>query len=93
MAHSSKINWRRVILGGLLAGAILDTLEGAATHVLVGNRFAEEMKALGKSMQPTPGALTFFLSLGFLLGLATIWLYAAIRPPLVRDRRLPSTPR
>jgi hypothetical protein len=80
MANSSKINWRRVLAGGLLAGLIIDVLEAGVNHFVIGPRFAQEMRALGKVMEPTPGKAVFFLSLGFILGLVSIWLYAAIRP-------------
>jgi hypothetical protein len=80
MTNPAKINWRRVLAGGLLAGLIIDVLEAGVNHFVVGPRFAQEMQALGKVMEPTPGNAVFFLSLGFMLGLVSIWLYAAIRP-------------
>jgi hypothetical protein len=80
MANAGKINWSRVVAGGLLAGLIIDILEVSVNHFVIGPRFAQEMQALGKAMEPTPDKAVFFLSLGFMLGLMSIWLYAAIRP-------------
>lgn len=80
MAQNGNINWRRVVAGGLVAGLIIDIFEAGVNHFVVGPRFAREMQALGKVMEPTADKAVFFLSLGFMLGLASIWLYAAIRP-------------
>jgi hypothetical protein len=75
----SKINVGRVILGGLLAGLVVNISETILNLAVV----ASDMEAALRQrnlpplgMQPIIG----FVVLAFLLGIATIWLYAAIRP-------------
>ncbi len=73
------INVTRVVLGGLLAGLVINIGES----ILNGWLFAAEMEAAMTrlSLPPIGGrAVAVFLLMGFALGIATIWLYAAIRP-------------
>ena len=75
-----KINLGRVFLGGLLAGLILNIFE----YVLNGVVFAPQWEAFEKSIgrQMRPGAVPFFVVLGFVMGIGMVWLYAAARPRL-----------
>ena len=75
-----KINWKRVILGGLLAGLIINVIEYVVNGVVLKESWAEAMKALGRPETMTGGQSAAFIILGFLIGIFTIWLYAAIRP-------------
>jgi pimeloyl-ACP methyl ester carboxylesterase len=73
------INLARVVLGGLLAGLIVNVGES----VFNGWLFAAEMEAaLARLNLPPVGgsAIGVFVLLGFSLGIALVWLYAAIRP-------------
>jgi hypothetical protein len=73
------INTGRVILGGLLAGLIINISES----ILNGVVFGEEMNAAMAAINKPPIAssmIVWFIVLGFGLGILTIWLYAAIRP-------------
>lgn len=74
----SKINWTRVLLGGLLAGVIINAIEFFTNGVVLARDWEATMKALGRTM--TPGALVVFVIWGFLVGISAIWLYAAARP-------------
>ncbi len=74
-----KINWTRVLLGGLLAGVIINLFEFVTNGVVLGHDWEEAMKALGRSAM-TPSALVIFVIWGFLAGISAIWLYAAARP-------------
>jgi len=74
-----RINMGRVILGGLLAGLIINISES----ILNGVVFAEEMNAAMAAINKPPIApnmIVGFVAMGFVLGIMTIWLYAAIRP-------------
>ncbi len=74
-----KINVVRVILGGILAGLIINVSESVLNFFVVGESFE---LALRESGAPPPGGGTIgvYIVVAFLLGIVTVWLYAAIRP-------------
>lgn len=75
----SGINLGRVLLGGLLAGVVINISESILNLVVVGNQMNEAVARL--NLPPIGGAaIGAFTVLGFALGIALIWLYAAIRP-------------
>ncbi len=76
------MSWRRILLGGLVAGVLIDGVEGGLSGLIVGNRFQGELGALGVHPQLSAAAGLFFASWGFIVGLVTVWLYAAVRPRL-----------
>ncbi|MBI3645305.1 MAG: hypothetical protein HY233_05015 [Acidobacteriales bacterium] len=76
----NKINWNRVILGGLAAGLIINLGEYLVNGVILQQHWAEAMKQLGKPGQLGGVQIAAFNVAGFLMGIYTIWLYAAIRP-------------
>jgi hypothetical protein len=76
MAHTNR---GRVILGGLLAGVVINIVEYITNGVVLKQAWGEAMKALGKPAELTPGAIVMFNVWGFLLGIAAVWLYVAIR--------------
>jgi len=75
-----KINWGRVIVGGLVAGAVINVQE----MILHGAVFAEEWKALvaswGRTLDTSVTASVLILVLNAVEGIVAVWLYAAIRP-------------
>jgi hypothetical protein len=74
-----RINVGRVMLGGMLAGLVVNVSETILNVVVV----ASSMEAaLHERNLPTLGIqpIIGFVVLAFLLGIATVWLYAAIRP-------------
>ena len=73
-----KINWTRVILGGLVAGAVINIFEYVLNGVIIAKEMEAAMSALGR--QVGRGALAMFTVWGFLVGIFAVWLYAAIRP-------------
>src|SRR3989442_14768444 len=85
-----KINWIRVILGGLAAGLIINVFESVLNGVILAKDMEAAISALGRQMGG--GALAMFIAWGFLVGIFAVWLYAAIRPRTVRDRRLRPAP-
>jgi len=76
----NKINWTRVLLGGLLAGLIINAFEFVTNGVVLASRWETAMKALGLSMSGS--ALIAFTILGFLSGITAVLLYATARPRL-----------
>jgi hypothetical protein len=75
-----KINLNRVILGGLLAGVVINIVEGVSNGVIFQNQWAEVMTSLGKAPAPSVKQIIALNVWGFALGILTVWLYAAIRP-------------
>src|SRR3990170_6900398 len=74
-----KINWGRVILGGLLAGVVVNLFEGVAGWAFE-QEYQAAITALGKTMEMTPTLMIYFLAFGFIYGIFAVWFYAAIRP-------------
>jgi hypothetical protein len=75
-----SINWGRVILGGIVAGVIVNISEFLLHGVVLKTAGEEAMKALGKSMPMSGSATAIWVLWGFLLGIGAVWLYAAMRP-------------
>jgi len=75
-----RINWTRVILGGLLAGFIVNICEYLVNGLILSSQWAAAMKALNKSSEMGIGVISGFWLWGFLIGLYALWLYVTIRP-------------
>ncbi len=74
-----RINTGRVILGGLVAGLVINIGETILNVPIIGAESDAALQALG--LEPIGGgAIAVFVAMGFLLGLLTVWLYAAMRP-------------
>ena len=77
MAHTNRV---RVILGGLLAGVVINVVEYLTNGVILKGEWGQAMTALGKPADISAGAIAIFNLWGFLLGIGSVWIYAAIRP-------------
>ena len=75
-----KINKARVLLGGLLAGLIINIFEYVTNGVVFASQWDAFMKGLGRQMRP--GAIPFFIISAFVAGIGVVWLYAVARPRL-----------
>jgi len=75
-----KINWGRILLGGIVAGIIIDVGEFVLHGVVLGPEWRQVMEALGRPLQETAGTMVFYMLLGLPYGILAVWLYAAIRP-------------
>lgn len=74
-----SINWTRVILGGIVAGVVINVFESVLNGVVLAKDWEAAMVSLGKP--PMAGnQVAVFVVWGFLVGIFAIWLYAAIRP-------------
>ena len=74
-----KINWSRVVLGGLLAGLVLNVFDFLVNGVWLMADWEAAMRALGKD--PISNAMIgLYVLWDFALGIFVIWLYAAVRP-------------
>ena len=75
----ANINTGGVVVDGLVAGLVINVSEYILNEPVLGAEFAAAMAA--HNMPPIGGsAIALFLTYGFALGLALVWLYAAIRP-------------
>lgn len=74
------LNWNRVILGGLVAGLIINICEFLVNGLWLEKDWAAVMTSLGKTGQMGPEAIVAFNVWGFVMGIVAVWLYAAIRP-------------
>jgi hypothetical protein len=75
------INLKRVLIGGLAAGLLVNATESFFNMVLV----ARDLEAMLRDLHMAPmagGAIGFFVAWGFVQGLVTVWLYAALRARL-----------
>jgi hypothetical protein len=75
----SGIDTSRVLIGGLIAGLVINIGETLLNTVVL----ADEMNAISARFNLPPmggGTIATFVVLCFLLGILTIWVYAAIRP-------------
>lgn len=75
----TSINWGRVIVGGLVAGAVLNVFDFLVNGVWLADAWNEAMAALGKEAI-SGGMIAVFVVWDFLFGIFLVWLYAAIRP-------------
>jgi hypothetical protein len=74
------INLGRVIIGGLVAGVLINISEFLLNTVVLKSDMEAGMKALGKTVPQSGGTIAVWMILGFVMGIASVWLYAAIRP-------------
>jgi hypothetical protein len=77
-----RINWGRVLLGGIAAGVVFDALEFIGSLASLDARFNEEYARLLPNFKPEGGQLAVFILWGFVIGLVSVWTYAAVRPRL-----------
>ncbi|MFQ5789979.1 MAG: hypothetical protein ACE5JI_05815 [Acidobacteriota bacterium] len=74
-----KISVGRVILGGLLAGVVMNIGEFLLNEPILGDDWEAAMQALNRPAIGS-GAIALFVVMGFALGIASVWVYASIRP-------------
>jgi hypothetical protein len=81
-----KINWKRVIFGGLAAGFLYDLFEVALSPFVAGKQYEAELNAI-RHTPPSAAGYAFFICWGFVIGIVAVGLYAAVRPRLGRGPR------
>lgn len=77
----SQINIGGVLKGGAAAGSIMVISKFILNVPVAGSQMDKELAALSLPPVSTATTATFTVAT-FLLGIATVWLYAAIRPRL-----------
>ncbi len=73
-----KINWRRVLLCGLVAGLVWTLLSSVLT-TFVAYDFVAAVPD-GRLSAPSSGLIVFLFLVNIVMGMWPMWLYAAIRP-------------
>ena len=76
----TSINWKKVILGGLLAGLLINVVEFVVNGWLLKENWAAAMKVIPYAEPMGVLQMVALNVSGFVVGIFTIWLYAAIRP-------------
>ena len=76
----SKINLKRVFVGGLVAGIVFLVLGFASYFLYLGDEWKPVMDDLGAPINETAGMYIFSIISCFIVGILAVWLYAAIRP-------------
>jgi hypothetical protein len=74
----NRINVKGVIIGGLVAGLVLNVVDFLLYGVWLAPDMAAALQAAGK--KPIDGLIPLFVVLDFVYGVALVYLYAAIRP-------------
>ena len=78
-----KMNTSKVLLGGVVAGIVMLAIDFVTNTYLLGPRYMAEMDAYkpGSGAAMMAGNAKFIYPLiDVILGVALVWLYAAIRP-------------
>lgn len=74
-----KINGLRVLVGGVIAGLVINVFEA-----VVGMAFMDQVlaafEAKGLVVAEDPATMAVFVALGFVVGGTAVWFYAAVRP-------------
>lgn len=73
-----KVSLKGVIVGGLVAGLVLNVVDYLVYGVWLAKDFNDALQALGKA--PADALIPLFVVLDFLYGIVLIYIYAAIRP-------------
>ena len=75
-----KVNLARVILGGILAGTIINVSEWVLHDVVMREEFRSHLGSLGRTNPEDVATVVWWNVWGYILGFTAVWLYAAIRP-------------
>ena len=75
-----KIGWGRVVLGGVLAGVVINISEYVLNMMVLRADMTSAMAMLGKDAAAMDAGIPLWVLWSFVVGLAGVWLYAAIRP-------------
>ena len=74
-----RINLGRVVLGGVVAGIIINIIDYVLNAMILADRW-RAVTAAHNLMPVGTNAIIVFNIIGFVMGIAVVWTYAAIRP-------------
>jgi magnesium-transporting ATPase (P-type) len=75
-----KTNWKRVFLGGLIAGVVLNIINFVALAIYLRNLWNPVLESLNPAFQETTAFQVFWILFQLVSGFLAVWLYSAIRP-------------
>lgn len=77
------MNTNKVLIGGLVAGIVLNGIDAIANKFILGERMMAETElfkpGLSAGMMTTKSMVAYII-MDFLIGLLLVWTYAAMRP-------------
>ncbi len=74
-----SINMGRVVVGGLVAGVVINISEYLLNAVVLAQDMTDALKALNRPPVDST-MIMWFVVLAFGIGVMAVWVYAAIRP-------------
>lgn len=74
-----KINMMKVLVGGLIAGLVLNVIDTVLFGFVLKDQMAAAMASINRPAM-TNAQIPWFVFLDFVAGIFLVWLYAAIRP-------------
>jgi len=74
-----KINMQKVLIGGAIAGVVLNVIDFVLFGMVLKDQMAAAMTAINRPAM-TNAQIPWFVLLDFVAGVFLVWLYAAIRP-------------
>ena len=83
-----KINWGRVILGGVLWVVVFNLLWFSAWILFLKSGWLSAIAALGRTFPQTPGGLALWLLLTLGGGILVTWLYATLSRTKFQGRKI-----
>ena len=75
-----RIRWTRVIAAGLAAGLVINVSGVVLKGIVLEEALAIVMEELGLSSETDGRKVVLWSLYGFALGIASLWMYAAMRP-------------
>jgi hypothetical protein len=75
-----QLNWKRLILGGLVAGLVIDASEVLVNGVIFRDAWGAAMQSLHRTPTLSVKQMIVMNLWGFATGITMMWLYASIRP-------------
>ncbi len=76
----AKINTGRVLIGGLLAGLVINIGEIILNVFILAADWADVNEKLQAPGMESTGLTIWYIIAGFILGIAGVWIYAGYRP-------------
>ena len=74
-----KINMMKVVVGGLIAGLVLNVIDFVLFGMVLKDQMAAAMTSINRPAM-TNAQIPWFVFLDFVAGIFLVWMYAAIRP-------------